>query len=186
MRKNPLLTCNNHLPAGLDLFTSIGLNSSSFATVFLVLGRTMRSDSLAFLFLLPSALAHHALWHPSQYGFNSGDGYDPVVPLSGDSFAQWWFHGYTKDVPAEVIPLPAGKAITVEVGPPQAAELSLTSRARLLAIRSLRRMETGLPMPATLLPLVLMIPALYTVRPSGGSWTSVFKLRSQPRSKATL
>jgi hypothetical protein len=82
----------------------------------------MRSDSWLYLLLSPSALAHHAFWHRSQYGFNSGDGYDPVVPLSGDSFAQWWFHGYTKDVPAEVMPLPAGKTITVEVGLPKAAE----------------------------------------------------------------
>lgn len=61
--------------------------------------------------------SHMALWHPSMYGFNEGDGYLPVEPLANKPFSEWWFHGYTDKPPAdsEVMQLPAGQTVTVEI-----------------------------------------------------------------------
>ncbi|WWC69318.1 uncharacterized protein I206_103256 [Kwoniella pini CBS 10737] len=67
----------------------------------------------ALIALLPLAKAHMSIWTESMYGFSQS--YDPVTPLSGKSFDQWWFHGNANDEPSAVTTLIPGKDLTLEI-----------------------------------------------------------------------
>lgn len=81
------------------------------------------------LFAQP-VLGHLALWHPSVYGFNAsgpqaGQYYNAPIntdylhwPLRKDSdmsFKEWWFHGLTGATPNDIMELPAGGSVTLEI-----------------------------------------------------------------------
>ncbi|KAH8154297.1 uncharacterized protein LAJ45_02065 [Morchella importuna] len=66
------------------------------------------------LALIPTAFGHMGLFHPSAYDFN-GDGYTLVEPLSGQSFNSWWFHGNIGKSTGEVMELPAGGSVSLEL-----------------------------------------------------------------------
>ncbi|WVW82928.1 hypothetical protein I302_104943 [Kwoniella bestiolae CBS 10118] len=67
----------------------------------------------ALITLLPLAKAHMSLWIDSMYGFDQS--YEPVTPMAGLSFDQWWFHGYANDQPSAVTTLIPGNDLTVEI-----------------------------------------------------------------------
>lgn len=77
---------------------------------------------LACLLLANAVSSHIAMWHPSMYGFDvvaETFPYDnrPVVPLTNMPFSQWWFHGHLDypPQPDQVLKLPAGESVTVEL-----------------------------------------------------------------------
>lgn len=76
----------------------------------------MYSLTILLPLLFPAVQAHMALWHPAALDFN-GDGYEASVPLSGESFSTWWFHGALDKASSvtEKLSLPAGESVTVEL-----------------------------------------------------------------------
>ncbi|WWD01234.1 hypothetical protein V866_008176 [Kwoniella sp. B9012] len=67
----------------------------------------------ALIALLPLAKAHMSIWLESMYGFDQS--YEPVTPLSGKSFDQWWFHGNANDQPSAITTLIPGSDLSVEI-----------------------------------------------------------------------
>ncbi|WWC60981.1 uncharacterized protein I303_103558 [Kwoniella dejecticola CBS 10117] len=67
----------------------------------------------ALIALLPLARAHMSMWAESMYGFSQS--YEPVTPLSGKSFNEWWFHGNANDKPSAVTTLVPGQDLTLEM-----------------------------------------------------------------------
>ena len=65
--------------------------------------------------LLPSALAHIGIFHPSVYGFNGPDS-GIHEPLHSMPISRWLFHGNTTPPPdGAKLQLPAGGNVTIEV-----------------------------------------------------------------------
>ncbi|RPA78095.1 hypothetical protein BJ508DRAFT_196211, partial [Ascobolus immersus RN42] len=61
---------------------------------------------------------HIAMWHPSVYGASDPDDWQNVgivQPLLNKPFDEWWFHGRIDSEPTEVLELPAGGRVTVEL-----------------------------------------------------------------------
>ncbi|RPA80138.1 hypothetical protein BJ508DRAFT_199625, partial [Ascobolus immersus RN42] len=62
-----------------------------------------------------TVMGHIAMWHPSVYGAEDGYGHELATPLADMGFSQWWFHGKLSSKPSEVLELPAGGSVTVEL-----------------------------------------------------------------------
>ncbi|CAD6571688.1 MAG: hypothetical protein CYPHOPRED_004554, partial [Cyphobasidiales sp. Tagirdzhanova-0007] len=106
------------------------------------------TSALATLLALGPVLAHHAMWHPSVYGFNAS-GTDPAnyfdtpantafitTPLrlwEKLTFDQWFFHGLRGATPNAIMDLPAGQSVTLEISCNKAGT-SYTNNPEILAL----------------------------------------------------